>query len=32
MNINNQIIEDNRILYDTVGNIYPPHDKVAIRT
>lgn len=30
MNTNNQIIEDNRALYDNVGNIYSSHEAVTI--
>ncbi|WP_337045217.1 alpha/beta hydrolase fold domain-containing protein [Emticicia sp. 17c] len=30
MSINNQIIEENRALYDSVGDFYPTHEAVAI--
>lgn len=30
MSINNQIIEENRALYDSVGSIYPVHEAVTI--
>lgn len=30
MSINNQIIEENRALYDSVGNLYPAHEDVTI--
>lgn len=30
MSVNNQIIEENRALYDGVGNIYPAHNAVTI--
>ncbi|MCO5260708.1 MAG: alpha/beta hydrolase [Crocinitomicaceae bacterium] len=30
MSINNQIIEENRALYDSVGNIYPANENVTI--
>lgn len=32
MSINNQIIEENRALYDSVGNIYPANESVTITT
>jgi len=30
MSINSQIIEENRALYDSIGNIYPYHEEVTI--